>query len=294
MERTRVRKSRTRTLRRLSLTLVALALFGLTCGRAFAQTPEQDGMRFNRLGSKTPDTLAPKAGGPTERIEIQSTDDNRDYVVKAYKLTKANASEVFELIQTAVELEGGRVSRIAPGSVCIAEPGLDECRVEYSGESMLVVTVPEWMISYIDQTIEMLDTPDLAAASFGTGTLWVKVKHRLPSEVAEQIANTSASPFIILQPDDARQLLYIEDTPSYFQCDLDALKVYDSPIAQIETRVRIYEIDEDDGKDVGLDWYSWKKSIIGGGLIAQHLDVDSDPGQDFDITRTISRLSFTV
>ena len=83
--------------------LIGLALLAPGLARAQVE-PEQSGVRFNRSAVKSLETLAQKAGGPTERIEIQSTSDNRDYVVKTYVLKQANASEVFELIQTAVEL----------------------------------------------------------------------------------------------------------------------------------------------------------------------------------------------
>ncbi|MCK4284254.1 MAG: hypothetical protein KAX44_08050, partial [Candidatus Brocadiae bacterium] len=146
--------------------MAVLLLMVLASGIALAQVaPEQSGVRFNRLAGKTLETLAQKAGGPTERIEIQSTDDHRDYVVRAYVLKEANASEVFELIQTAVELEGGLVSRLAPGSVCVCDEETHRVRTEYTGESMLVVTVPVWMIPYLDQTIAALDQKDLAASA---------------------------------------------------------------------------------------------------------------------------------
>ncbi len=259
--------------------LLMAVMAGLVTSPVHAQAqPQESGLRFNRLGAKTADTLAKKAGGPTERIEITSTDDNRDFVVKVYTLSNANASEVFELIQQAVALEGGLVSRIAPGSVCIADEETHECQIEYTGKSQLVVTVPEWMIPYLDQSIEALDQERLEASALGTGGLYTRVKHRLASEVADLIAETAASPFVILIPDDARQLLYIEDTPSYFEGDLEALSVFDTAPAQIETRVRIYEIDKDSSKDVGLDWYAWKKSVAGGGLT-----VTWDGGSDYDL-----------
>ena len=271
--------------------LMFVVVAALATSTAYAQAqPEQSGMRFNRAGAKTLDTLAKKAGGPTERIEITSTYDNRDFVVKVYTLQNANASEVFELIQQAVELEGGLVSRIAPGSVCVCEDDSHEVRAEYTGKSQLVVTVPEWMIPYLDQSIEALDQSDLAASASGTGGVFTHVKHRLASEVADLIAETAASPYVVLIPDDARQLLYVEDTPSYFEGDLEALHVFDTPPAQIETRVRIYEIDEDNSRDVGLDWYAWKKAAVGGGLNASW---GSGGGYDLDLESLSATLSFS-
>lgn len=277
---------------RLTHLLAMAILMALAVSHAAAQRPPaQDGLRFTRPAEKIPASLAPKAGGPTERIEIQSTEDHIDYVVKTYVLKQANAAEVYELISQAVEKEGGRVSRIAPGSVVEANEKSGEVKTANDGESMLVVTAPEWMIAYLDQTIQTLDRKGLSAAALGTGALYAHIEHRLPSEVAELIRQTSASPYIVLKPDDTRQLLYIEDTPSYFGADLEALRVFDAPPPQIETRVRIYELKESDSDDVGVDWNAWKKSIGEGALT---LKWDGKPGSyNVDLQSLSAELSFT-
>lgn len=174
------------------------------CSSVFAQTPaaapttaNENGMRFNRFAEKTPDTLAPKAGGPTERIEIQTTDDHIDYIVKAFVIEEANASEVFELIQVAVELEGGKVSRISPGSTCEVDLKELTAKTTYEGKSILVVTAPEWMMQHVEETIRILDSAKVEAASFGTAFCYLKCKHRTPSEIAELVRNSTASPFIV-------------------------------------------------------------------------------------------------
>jgi type II secretory pathway component GspD/PulD (secretin) len=264
------------------------ALFCCCCALASAQS---DGLRFNRLAFKDPQSLAPKAGGLTERIEIQSTDDHIDYVIKTYTLHHANAAEVFELIQLAVDKEGGTVSRISPGSVGEIDEHALTCTTAHSGASLLVVTVPDWMLPYLDETIAQLDRPDLQAAAFGTLALYARIKHRLPSEVAELIAETAASPFIVLKPDDTRQILYLEDTPSYFNANLEALRMFDQPPPQIETRVRIFEIKETDTRDVGLDWIAWKRSVAGGGLVFQW---EGAPGSyQLDLQSFAAELSFS-
>lgn len=246
--------------------LIALAPLTMAQEPHAPITPDMDGLRFLRLGNKPPEALAQKPGGPTERIEIESTTDHIDYVVKTYMLKNANASEVFEMINQAVAKEDGNVFRIAQGSTVETDVEGLECKCKYEGDSMLVVTMPDWMIPYIDQTIKTLDRKDLQSAAYGTGSIFARIKHRLPSEVAKLVQESTASPSVVLIPDDTHQVLYMEDTPSFFTCDLEALKNFDVPPPQIETRVRIYEIDEDNGRDVGLDWYAWKKSIKDGNL----------------------------
>ncbi len=275
----------------LALALI-LSLGGFAPLSVRASDPAADGLRFNRLGSKTADTLAPKAGGPTERIEVQSTDDHIDYVVKTYSLSRANSSEVYQLIVNAVALEGGSVDRIAMGSAPSVAPD-GSVSYDYAGPSYLVVTMPEWMIPYVDQTINGLDITDLESSAFGTGTTFVRPKHRRPSELADLIAESVASGVEVFVPDDSRNLLYLEDTPSYLEGIIEALNEFDQPPFQIEAHLRIYEIDDEDARDVGLDWYAWKKSITGGELTISHSNDGHPSSYDLDLDSITSELTFS-
>jgi len=227
--------------------------------------PATDGLEFNRFARKDPATLAQKPGGPTERIEVQSTDDHIDYVVKAYTLQQANAAEIFHLILNAVTLEGGSVDRIAMGSeVAFLENG--DVSYRYEGQSILVVTAPQWMLPYIDQTVEVLDQADLESSSFGTGYTFLRPKHRRPSELLDLISASAASGQEVFAADDSRNVLYLEDTPSYVGIIAEALEAFDRPPDQIEAHIRIFEIDETRSRDVGLDWAAFQKSLSGGDL----------------------------
>ncbi len=279
-----------RAARTLGAAAAAAALLAVLEVPALAQAnpPALDGLQFNRFAQKNPESLAQKPGGPTERIEIQSTEDHIDYVVKAYVLKEANAAEVYQLVLNAVTLEGGVVDRIAVGSeVQFEENGEVTCK--YEGDSILVVTAPLWMIPYLDQTIEVLDDVDLKAAYYGTGYTYIRPKHRRPSELAELVAGSAASGTEILVPDDSRNVLYLEDTPSFVSCIIDALDAYDRPPDQIEARVRIYEIDTTQGRDVGLDWHAWKKSIDNGDLTL----LFGEPGEtNLSLEEVTAELSF--
>ena len=255
-------------LRLASATIIAVCILSFCAPQAQTQpapakTPAEDGMRFARFGEKTKDTLAPKAGGATERIEVMSTDDHIDYVTKAYTLKNANADEVYLFIANAIAKEGGFADRFAPGSCPVVSGTV--CINDFKGESILVVTVPEWMISYLDDTIKQLDKPGFKVGLYGNASLYLRPKHRKPSELVEHLTPL-ASGKQIFHADDSRNVLYLEDIPSFFDFALLGLESFDVPADQMDVSVRIYEIDEGDGRDVGLDWYSWKKSISGGGF----------------------------
>jgi type II secretory pathway component GspD/PulD (secretin) len=282
--------SKTRRVSRISVNALLAAMIAMAATAASAD-PEDDGLRFSRTASKTLDTLAMRAGGPTERIEIQSTRDNIDYTVKTYTLKHANAAEVYELILHAVSLEGGFVDRVSPGSVVDIDAGTLDAVPKNEGDSYLIVTAPDWMFKSLDEAIAALDRPGIDVAYWGTGATYYKPKHILASELAALIGASSASSTIVLAPDDVRNVLYIDDIPSFFPCDMAAIKAYDVPKPQIETRVRIYQIDESNAKDVGLDWYAWKEAIGGEGFTATWA---ADPGSyDLDLTSFAGSLTLS-
>jgi type II secretory pathway component GspD/PulD (secretin) len=231
---------------------------------SLASAPAQDGLRFLRDGNKKSRELAHPAGGPKERIEVESTNDHIDYVTRTYVLKYANADEVWLFVANAIQKEGGFADRYAPGSNPVVNG--DKLDQQFSGESLIVVTVPEWMISYLDETIKQLDRPGFKVGAYGNASIFIHPRHRRPSEIAEKLAGSSASGRQAYLADDSRNVLYLEDVPSYFAYALVALKEFDAPPDQIDLSVRIYEIDDQDGKDVGVDWYTYKKSASGGGF----------------------------
>jgi type II secretory pathway component GspD/PulD (secretin) len=148
------------------------------------------------------------------------------------------------------------------------------------------------MIPFLDDTIKTLDRKDLEAAAFGTGCVFVRPKHRRPSELADLVAESVASGVEVFVPDDSRNILYLEDTPSYFGGNIEALQLFDVPPTQIEVRVRIYEIDDARGRDVGLDWYAWKKAIDDGHLTFQWDNTPNPGSYDIDLQSLSGELSF--
>lgn len=274
--------------------MVLCAALALAAPGASAQgQPAESGLRLNRLeGAKTRDALALKAGGPTERIEIQTTDDHIDYVTKTYTLKYANAAEVYLFIANSIQKEGGIIDRYAPGSVPACD--IDKCKPEYNGQSLIVVTVPEWMVSYLDETIGQLDKPGFQVGLYGNAALYIHPKYRRPSEIVEQLAAVTASGRQLYHADDSRNVIYIEDVPSYFQFALDGLKQYDAPPDQIDLSVRIYEIDDQDGRDVGLDWMAWKKSISGGSLDLNWSNAPHGGSYDPNLQSLTAELSFNA
>ncbi len=278
-----------RTLRSSGGIVAALSLFPALSEARQAPVPESQGLEFPRFAGKDRSSLANKAGGPTERIEVQSTDDHIDYVVKVYELNNANASEVYQLIVNTVALEGGFVDRISAGTDIEVRQQAG-VYYRYSGKSYLIVTAPEWMIPYLDQAITRLDVKGLEKAAYGTGYFYYRPKHRRPSELVALVSASAASGVELFVPDDSRNVIYFDDTPSFIGSIMEAIERFDQPAEQIECMLRIYEIEENDNEDVGLDWQAFKTSIDGGDLTFEW----GNPGSNnLNIESLTASLSFT-
>lgn len=273
----------------LILTLAAFLLQGAAQAQS-PISPAKDGLRFVRGGDKKGSELAHPAGGPKERIEVQSTDDHIDYVTKAYQLKFANADEVYLFVANAVQKEGGIVDRYAPGS----NPVINGAKVDpqFTGESLLVVTAPEWVFGYLDEVIKQVDHPGFKVGLFGDASLFIHPRHRRPSELLAHIAASSASGRQAYDADDSRNVLYLQDVPSYFEYALQALKEYDVPADQVALSVRIYEIDDQDGKDVGVDWYAFKKSAAGGGITFNWSNLPNGGSYNLNLQSITAQLAF--
>lgn len=278
-----------RGIHRAGLVACATAVLAVTAlGRQVAE-PESQGLEFPRFAGKSPDTLAPKAGGLTERIEVQSTNDHIDYVVKVYELNSANAAEVYQLVLNAVTLEGGFVDRLSAGSNVEVRRRAGVF-YRYSGTSYLVVTAPDWMIPYLDQAIAKLDVEGLEMAAYGNGYFYYRPKHRRPSELVELVAASAASGEELFVPDDSRNVIYFDDAPSFIGSIIEAIEKFDQPSEEIECLIRIYEIDGNSADDVGLDWQAFKSSVDGGDL---SFEWGSPNGTDLNIESLTASLSFS-
>ncbi len=249
---------------RLNRTLLLAAcciLFAPMFAVAQAPAPDASGLQFNRFADKRPDTLAHKPGGPTERIETIITPDNIDYVTKTYQLKRGHAADLFGVIQGSVALEGGKVFSIDPN----IEYEFDETgaltEVRRGGESFLVVTAPQWMIEGLDETIERLDAPGITTDADGTGSRFITMKHRRPSEVAELLSGTAASGFDVIVPDDSNNVLYVEDAPGDFAAIMEALPYFDVPRQTVQLSVKIVEMEQDDAANLGVYWDAWKDAL---------------------------------
>ncbi len=180
---------------------------------------------------------------PGNQLRFQTTIDKK-FVSKVYPLRDAKAAEIQPLIQAVVDPEYGTVSSLS-----------------FDGSEMLVVSAPTYMIPRLDATVAALDTQNISVDADGTGDLYYRPKHRLPSELAGLAEEAGASSLVTTVPDDVNNLIYFSDTPVCLEAIAEALKAFDVPQAQAEIEVKIVEINEGDNERIGFLWDTWKKAL---------------------------------
>ncbi|MBN1476004.1 hypothetical protein JXA47_04550 [Candidatus Sumerlaeota bacterium] len=228
--------------------------------------------------------------GERARLEVIDTQDNIDYVVRTYHLEHANAADLFEVIDEAVEQEEGRVDTLAVGGEAQFDTETGGVLITDAEDTYMVITAPEWMFPGLDRTIEMLDRDGISSWADGTLDAYFMLEHRRPSEVAEFLEEYATDRTILI-PDDATNALYVNDAPENFRAMIRAISAFDTPAQAVMIEAEIIEIVRDDDESLGLWWDAWKMTLPTDADAA--FGYFSDRGRDADIDARVTEGGLT-
>jgi hypothetical protein len=228
--------------------------------------------------------------GERARIEVINSEDNIDYVIRTYPLRAANAADLFDVINQAVDQEEGRVDTLALGGRVEVDPMTGEVSIEDATESFFVITAPEWMFPGLDQTIETIDRVGLSSWNDGTLDHYFTLQHRRPSEVVGLLGEYVTDRAILI-PDDNTNTLYVHDSPNTLRAIVRAIGAFDIPSQVVMIEVEIVEITRDDDENLGIWWDAWKLTL------PTEMDTDlfwfNDRGRDADIDAEVTDFGFS-
>lgn len=203
---------------------------------------------------------------PTEKTQ------SLNYVVEFVELKHAVAEEVSTYVDEAVALEGGLTK-----SLEYTDPSTG------NRQYFLEVVTTEAQMPGILAMIEKLDLPGLVESG-GDPDFEVRMRYRQASEVAVILEGLGVTEVI---PDDITNTLHFEDSES----KLSLLNFYDVPPLQIQFKIEIVEVREEDADKIGVDWDAWKRMVggeaqyVGGSNLNPRLDwlvsLDSSTLADF-------------
>lgn len=189
-----------------------------------------------------------------------------DYVLRTYALRHANAIDVQSYLLRALAYEGGIVEVMGRQDL---KDGAG------SPVQFVFVTAPNFMIPGIDATIAQIDIPGFQfhdgtgnanAAGQLAATRYVG-KHRTAGELKAILIGTELGNvgqfYVAPFADPALNTIYMSENSSDIADDLAALESFDRPPLQAEFELAIYEVDDEVGSDLGVDWEAWKRGISG-------------------------------
>lgn len=170
--------------------------------------------------------------------------ESLNYIVDFFDLKHANADEVAAYVDEAVEFEGG-ISK----SLEYTDPVTG--KISY----YLEVITTEAQMPGIKHMIGHLDKPGMKEVG-GDPDFEVRMRYRRASEVGAILDGLGVNEVIA---DDITNTLHFEDSES----KLALLNFYDVPPLQIQFKIEIIEVREEDADKIGVDWDAWKRMVGG-------------------------------
>lgn len=186
----------------------------------------------------------PAAG---QAVKVIETGDDTDYICKVYELSsKGIAAEIASFIRSTVEKENGSV---------------DVSVNTKTGKEYLIITGPIFQFSYVEGVIKALDSEGTKFYEDGTKLESYKLKNRLASDIAGFVEGALMSKDGAVYADDRVNMLYLIDSPSYFDGTMDFVKKFDVPPEMVRIEAEIIEIELDDDFNFGLALEAWKEGL---------------------------------
>ncbi len=208
----------------------------------------------------------PEATKPTakERFIRLMEDRDQDYMVtKVYEIKNMKAVELRPFVEGAVRRANG-------------ESSVARLNYKFGKEQFLQVSMPVWMVRYIDDMVAKLDRPgikdDSGSPIAGTGIhrFYYQPNFRSTQNLFDVIDNRYGGSDDVQHRDASSNLLYWKGSASDGKDVGKWIKALDRPVPQMNVSVNVYEINENNLKELGIDYIQWKNGpgaqIFGAGL----------------------------
>ncbi len=208
--------------------LAAAAL--LACGAFAASAQTVDGVR---------------------NIKINEDRDQKWMVTKVYELKNINCDDITPWVQ-------GAVQRYNSASNCQA------LNYTEGKKQFIVVTTGKDMMPYVDQIVSTMDRPcpkTDADKSIVDGTGIYKFVYRPKfrgndAMITSVLADTRTTGYGWYE--QTNNLFYWKDSKSAGECVLQWMQAIDRPVPQASVTLNVYEVSDNDFKELGIDWLAWK------------------------------------
>jgi len=188
------------------------------------------------------------------QVEVVSDNDADTIVSKIYKLKSAKAADLIPYITHAVDSAIGEKNAQVT-SVTAFRYGMDE-------EDAIVVTMKESMIKDIDDMVQKIDRPGLNGSGLFNFEYNLKNRHNMDF-FADFVNILSAKTRI--STINGEKIIW-KSNKGYGILGMKWLKRLDKLVPRSEVTFNIYEVSEDNVKDIGVDYSSWLYDVQNGGI----------------------------
>lgn len=195
---------------------------------------------------------------------IINEDRDQDYMTtKVYELKHVKSADIMPFVKGAVKRN---------------DPQSNVNRLSYAdkGKEFLIVSMDNDLIPDIDDMVKKLDRPGKKDADGslvkGTGIYRYVYcpKHRATSDMLAALQGTVVSGDGASYFDASTSMFYWKDSKSDGDFTLEWIKALDRPVPQMRLTLKVYEINDSDLKELGIDWISFKNgpgiNLFGAGL----------------------------
>ncbi len=187
---------------------------------------------------------APAAG---TAVRVIGTEDDTDFIVKAFKLkTQGISAELASYLRTTVEKELGKV---------------DVSVNTKSGEEYIVITAPIFQFVYLEQVIDALDHDGTQFYEDGTAIGVYTLRNRLASDLGGLVNDALMSKDGNSYPDDTVNKVYYTDSPSYYNATVKYIEEFDVPPEMVRIDANIVEVEMNDDFNFGMALEAWKEGL---------------------------------
>jgi type II secretory pathway component GspD/PulD (secretin) len=171
-------------------------------------------------------------------------DRNQTYMIsKIYKLKNVTATDIRPWVN---------------GAVRRANPNSNAQRLNYKAakEQYLVVNMPAWLVDDIDDMIDKIDRPGMLTGTGITQYIY-HPRYRSTQDIMDVVGRfTNADAHYYRDP--ASNLIVGKNSASD-AIDIDRfIRIMDRPIPQLEVRLKMYEINMNSLRELGIDYIRWK------------------------------------
>ncbi len=191
------------------------------------------------------------AGDGVRNIKINEDRDQKWITTKVYELKNIKPEDITPWIQ-------GAVARYSAASSCRA------FNYEDGAKSWIVVTTGKDMMPYVDQMVATMDRPcemqdGQRSIVDGSGIYRYAYHPKFRANdamITEVLADIRTDGYGWY--DSEANLFYWKDSKTGGDAVLQWIQAIDRPAPQAALSLNVYEVNENDFKELGLDWLAWK------------------------------------